>query len=44
MPLRRKLREPQYVPFAIIKPAMRPRPWWEFVSLYDVSFEERLAT
>jgi 5-methylcytosine-specific restriction endonuclease McrA len=42
MPLRRKAREPRYIPFVVIRRNTAPDEWGKYLALYNVGIEERL--
>ena len=43
MPLLRKPHMPRYIPFAVIRRHTLPDEWMKYVSLYQVSIEERFG-
>jgi 5-methylcytosine-specific restriction endonuclease McrA len=44
MPLRRKPREPRYIPFAVIRRNTAHDEWGKYLALYNVGIEERVTS
>jgi 5-methylcytosine-specific restriction endonuclease McrA len=43
MPLRRKAREPRYIPFVVVRRNTAPDEWGKYLALYNVGIEERVV-
>jgi 5-methylcytosine-specific restriction endonuclease McrA len=43
MPLKRKPREPRFIPFIVVRRNTAPEEWTKYLSLYSVGIEERAS-
>lgn len=43
MPLRRKPREPRYIPWLVIRRNTAPDEWLSYLTLYSIGIEERVS-